>query len=117
MPETATQSAARYREAADRLMEEVIKQLDKMDGRFDRLDARLDERFDSMVSDIQSVDRRLTRIEASDVAARVLALETASTAAGNRLTKIETMFLPITAVGATLMGAVATWAFSFLPHH
>lgn len=111
-----TQSQVRLRESTDRLFEEVIRKLDKVDARFDRLDDRIDERFDHVASDIQGVDRRLTRIEASDVAARVSSLETSVNKQANRLTKIETLFLPVTAVGGAILGAFSTWAFNFLPH-
>lgn len=93
------------------LFEEVSKGMDKMEGRFDRSDAR----FDKIADALADISTRLTRIEASDVAARVTALEQENNKINARLTKTETLFLPVTGFGSALLGAGVTWLFQFMP--
>lgn len=93
------------------LFEEVSKGMDKLDSRFDKSDARFDKLTD-MMSDINT---RLTRIEASDVAARMTALEQEVHKSNTRITKVETMLLPLTGFGSALLAATATWLFQFAP--
>ena len=93
------------------LFEEVSKGMDKLDSRFDKSDARFDKLTD-MMSDVNT---RLTRIEASDVAARMTALEQEVHKTNKRVTKMETMLLPVTALGSAILAAGATWLFSFMP--
>lgn len=93
------------------LFEEISKGMDKLEGRFDKSDARFDKLTD-MMSDVNT---RLTRIEASDVAARMTALETEVHKTNTRMTKLETLMLPATGLGSALLAAGATWLFTFLP--
>ncbi len=108
-----TPMSDRERDLSVQLFEEIDKKLDKMDGRFDKVEARFDK-LDDRVSDANT---RLTRIEASDIASRMGIVEKQQHEFQNKLTRIETILLPITGAGSALIGALVTWAFGFLPHH
>lgn len=103
---------ARERHLQIQLFETINDKLDKVDGRFDKVE----DRFDKLSDSITDVSVRLTRIEASDVASRVQKLEDTLHETDNRITKLETILLPVTGLGSALAGALVTWAFNLLPH-
>jgi hypothetical protein len=87
--------------------------LDSLSNRFDRFDGR----FDSLSKDVGKVAERLARIESTDLSGRIAGIERAGQEHGARLTKIETLFLPITGLGAALVAGLGTWVFSLIPAH
>lgn len=110
---------SRERHLQIQLFEQINDKLDKVDDVFDKVDARFDkfdDRFDKLNDSISNVSDRLTRIEASDVATRVKTLEDGLHSTDNRITKLETVLLPLTGLGSALIGALVTWAFTFMPH-
>lgn len=94
-------------------LETFSNKVDRLDTRFDRIDSR----FDALGHQVRDVGERVARVEGSNLGGRVDEMEKASARHSNRLTRIETFFLPVTALGGALVAGLGTWVWSLIPPH
>lgn len=100
-------------------LQAVLRGLDKVDARFDRVEERIDarfdqvgQRFDELGHEVADVRERVVRIEAADPAGQLADAREEISDLKSRVVRLETLFLPITGLASAVLSAGVAYFFS-----